>query len=65
MSQDALEVMGVTYSLTHSHTESLSIDFTEVTLVSEDTDDQDDHHYYAHLIFVTTITAAGCVKVLS
>ena len=38
-SQDALEVMRVTYSLTHSlsHLLSVSIDFTDVTLVSDDT----------------------------
>ena len=42
-SQDALEVMRVTYLLTHSLTYSLtyslsvSIDFTDVTLVSDDT----------------------------
>ena len=34
-SQDALEVMRVTYSLTESL--SVSIDFTDVTLVSDDT----------------------------
>ena len=38
-SQDALEVMRVTHSLTHllSHLLSVSIDFTDVTLVSDDT----------------------------
>ena len=35
MSQDALEVMRVTESL--SHLLSVSIDFTDVTLVSDDT----------------------------
>ena len=34
-SQDALEVMGVTESLTHSL--SVSTDLTDVTLVSDDT----------------------------
>ena len=38
-SQDALEVMRVTHSLTHSLSNwvSVSIDFTDVTLVSDDT----------------------------
>ena len=35
-SQDALEVIGVTYSLSHWVTESCFSDFTDVTLVSED-----------------------------
>ena len=50
-SQDALEVMRVTHSLTESlsHWVSVSIDFTDVTLVSEDTylwpgpDDPEEH----------------------
>ena len=39
MSQDALEVMRVTHSLTYSlsHWVSVLIDFTDVTLVSDDT----------------------------
>ena len=61
-SQDALEVMRVTHLLTYSLTESLSvsIDFTDVTLVSDDTYIED----FTDVILITMMALMTLMKVI-